>query len=63
LFVFFQIYLDFLCFYVVDNVRPAAKEMVREMQEIGYEVAMLTGDSNITAEQVIEYAYDLFSPF
>lgn len=52
-----------MCFYFVDNVRPAAKEMVREMQEIGYEVAMLTGDSNITAEQVIEYAYDLFSPF
>ncbi len=37
---------------VADTVRPNAKEAIRKLQEMGIEVAMITGDHKIVAEAV-----------
>jgi len=37
---------------IADQIRPGAKEAIAQLQKLGIEVAMLTGDNKATAEQI-----------
>ena len=49
------------CFALADVIRPESKQAVRQLQEMGIEVAMLTGDSRAAATSVAnELGIDTF---